>query len=1839
MFKRKINILILLVISLSLFLLPIEPLQALDVGVNEVNNSVDLGSEDPRTVVGRIINIAMLFLGVVAVGIIIFAGFKWMMAGGEEEKVSSAKKTLKNGVIGLVIVLSSWGIASFILSRLMSATDSGGGSGVSCTSGEVVECGCDGVRTCINGSWGLCTGSNCGSGSGESCDGNPLTQNICDQDDSICDDNSFCNQDCVCEELGGAGDACEADSNSEEGVCSEPSDNMCGEYLTCNPDTCVCQGSPIITSVSPYGGFCENNVNSPCLQDSDCSAEEDVCNLETPNGANGNLISIHGYNFSTSTEVVFLANIDNENDDAVAVDPSQFNENCSGLISDNLIIAVVPSGASSGPIAVRNMDDNLFDNTYNNTGPHIDDFIVNNIERPGLCTLNPGEGVLTDEILYQGLKLSSSDAYFGSYSQKSRGLSSNFIENSGTTLVPNIQAGDMTSFVMKEVSGFPVKSNYLDFSKEAEADMGPYINSFSPSSGAPGQYITIKGSGFGKVRGFNQVFFGNYEANYDFPSVCQSSVWTDKEVIVKVPENAENGTYAINMQIDEWEINSNEANPNAFTVDDTQELKPSLCKIEPIRGPTNSPVTLYGEYFGEISSQATARFYYNQNQNSEIIAESDYLYIDTQVPQDASTGPVRVIKNSIAGNSLDFSVEQCKVNDDCGTQICCPAGTYKEGRCEDKGLGDNIYENCFVDIPSSMYQWNFSTGWENATSSEDYYSCEGWAQALGACQVDEYCPNSPGQCSVYPGGGQTIISDCDYSCDNYNGCSDGNNCLYDNNLDKCVLEASSCSLSKEMSYELGDKTYYAYQSCQKYNNNYHWQINVKTSCPEGWTNIGGGACVDESSSCSVCEDNNLTCVDDTEGGGVCATATICGGGAVCSTDDTCVMDDEAGCECCCEIGESERDCCAPLNCENSCGSDRAEGGDTNSYGYCSGCASDSLTEAQQDEACNCSTTSGKFCDDSEYSEGICVDCEALSTPELCTAHGSTCCYDSVNETCRGIGDGGVIEDESSSFTGYCAYYTCDQDSVTCNIGTPSNIGDYTDPTTCIENCSDEDPCIGLNEDQCAENTDCCFDIQAEEGAGACRSGDAMGGEGDDASYCAYYNCMTGENSDLCDGGNPNPYFQYKDKLTCQDACKNNTNPNLGANCASEEEDVCNTFDCGSPFACLAQDGSPASSSDCGFCCCNPNNTNENPEAPDYDSCLDINVNLQCEANRTPCGGDNRGLCCGCSADSQCGNDQAGCGLDTCCRNRPQVDTDKGVSPSHMESEVCRNILITVPFDQKMDKSTFNNNILLLAEYEYGRPCPAGTFLANKDLEAPKFAWWKKLKSNISKRLVPILDRFNLNNVSRTWAEWNSMPTEDNLYCLVPGVVGQESSSNGNTTLTYSPNRVLDADTIHYVIVKGDENLDSSTGVKSYQNIGMNEDGYLDANIGDYVEGENLYFNGINYPNSYIWKFETLKDQGDDPGICKIDYVRTEPDAYLFSTTQNSLEENDNDSIDTTYDTVKDRDKEYHAKAFSINGQRLSRTSGYDWDWNWYIDNIDVLKFINQNSVQVKSYSDKQLVGTATNITDGQTYVKATVDMSNYSDNITNDGDGSSHAVPAYVFICNNPWPAPDPVTNAWSPWIDTSNNCTLADEECQNYNYNFYYCRDAGEAGTYDDLPAIIDENAVIRGSSKVCSDGSGSCSSNDDCVSSEAQCIWDVLKESYFFREKVPDIGTISQVKDLETGGSLKVSWTSNSYLVNNYILYYRDKQSQTYDFIEVTLNGSSNLENPDADKACIQEGEINNCNYVVNNLEDNKTYYFKISAITDTGAESPLSNEVIGVPTDKEAPSAPLGLGAEHY
>jgi hypothetical protein len=89
----------------------------------EVGEESGLGDEDLRVIIAKLIRTFLTFLGIIAVVIILWGGFTWMTAGGDADKVGTAKKILINGVIGLAIVMMSYAITTFVMSAILDHQD------------------------------------------------------------------------------------------------------------------------------------------------------------------------------------------------------------------------------------------------------------------------------------------------------------------------------------------------------------------------------------------------------------------------------------------------------------------------------------------------------------------------------------------------------------------------------------------------------------------------------------------------------------------------------------------------------------------------------------------------------------------------------------------------------------------------------------------------------------------------------------------------------------------------------------------------------------------------------------------------------------------------------------------------------------------------------------------------------------------------------------------------------------------------------------------------------------------------------------------------------------------------------------------------------------------------------------------------------------------------------------------------------------------------------------------------------------------------------------------------------------------------------------------------------------------------------------------------------------------------------------------------------------------------------------------------------------------------------------------------------------------------------------
>ena len=92
---------------------------AMQNNLNVVANSAGVGRQaDIITIIGRLINVALGFVGVLLLVMMLFSGYQYMTAGGDPEKVKKAITRIRNTIIGLLIIVASFAIVNFIMGWL-----------------------------------------------------------------------------------------------------------------------------------------------------------------------------------------------------------------------------------------------------------------------------------------------------------------------------------------------------------------------------------------------------------------------------------------------------------------------------------------------------------------------------------------------------------------------------------------------------------------------------------------------------------------------------------------------------------------------------------------------------------------------------------------------------------------------------------------------------------------------------------------------------------------------------------------------------------------------------------------------------------------------------------------------------------------------------------------------------------------------------------------------------------------------------------------------------------------------------------------------------------------------------------------------------------------------------------------------------------------------------------------------------------------------------------------------------------------------------------------------------------------------------------------------------------------------------------------------------------------------------------------------------------------------------------------------------------------------------------------------------------------------------------------
>ena len=93
-------------------------------------------SSDINSLAGIVSIVIQAFLGLLGVlflTYLLYAGYHWMTAQGDEKKVDKAKETIQRAITGLIIIVAAYAISIFVMSRLEAGTlkpSSGAGSSV-----------------------------------------------------------------------------------------------------------------------------------------------------------------------------------------------------------------------------------------------------------------------------------------------------------------------------------------------------------------------------------------------------------------------------------------------------------------------------------------------------------------------------------------------------------------------------------------------------------------------------------------------------------------------------------------------------------------------------------------------------------------------------------------------------------------------------------------------------------------------------------------------------------------------------------------------------------------------------------------------------------------------------------------------------------------------------------------------------------------------------------------------------------------------------------------------------------------------------------------------------------------------------------------------------------------------------------------------------------------------------------------------------------------------------------------------------------------------------------------------------------------------------------------------------------------------------------------------------------------------------------------------------------------------------------------------------------------------------------------------------------------------------
>lgn len=328
-------------------------------------------------------------------------------------------------------------------------------------------------------------------------------------------------------------------------------------------------------------------------------------NSFTPSsGSVGTSVTVTGINFTGVTQVTFNG-----------APAASFQ-----VMADTQLTAVVPSGATVGPIFVT---------SAGGTGGSQQQFSENSTAPPTVSSFTPTSGTPGTQVTINGTNFTGTQ--WVTFNQCASFAFQGISDTQLRAVVPNCATTGPIQVGNGAGAGSASATNFT---------AAPYIASFSPMSGPVGTAVTLTGAGFtGTTRvAFHGTAFNDVPASF--------AVVSDTQINTTVPQGATTGAISATTA-----LGTGSSGGNTFSIITTGP--PAISSFSPTSGPQRTVVTITGSHFTG-ASQVTFN-------GSGVVGSGFTVNSDTQitasVPTGVSTGPIGVTTSQGTGiSSTNFTV-------------------------------------------------------------------------------------------------------------------------------------------------------------------------------------------------------------------------------------------------------------------------------------------------------------------------------------------------------------------------------------------------------------------------------------------------------------------------------------------------------------------------------------------------------------------------------------------------------------------------------------------------------------------------------------------------------------------------------------------------------------------------------------------------------------------------------------------------------------------------------------------------------------------------------------------------------------------------------------------------------------------------------------------------------------------------------------------------------------------------------------------------------------------------------------------------------------------------------